>query len=472
MRSEPSTNDIWPAGDGGFTPSAPEFQGSDAINALAAASSPQWPAPPSPEAFAGIAGDFVRTVEPETESDPVALLIQFLVFFGNCAGRTSFFQVEASQHAANMNAVLVGDTAAGRKGTSENHVRRLFDFADLAWSGARIQSGLSSGEGLIYAVRDPITKKEPIKTKGRIVDHQDVMVDSGVDDKRLLVVESEFSSVLKVATRAGNLLTGVMRQAWDSGRLRMMTKNSPSSATDAHISILGHIPKYELLRLMDETEAANGFANRFLWLCVKRSKLLPEGGRVADDQLEPVVRGVQAALDFARRNGELKRDDAARQLWVEVYPQLSSRRPGLLGSVLGRAEAQVVRLSLLYALLDCSPAINEGHLRSALALWKYCSDSAAYIFGEALGDPVADAILAALRTSPDGMTRTDMSALFGRHRSSREIDLALASLATQNLTRTERQSTGGRPVEKFFVVELTVKKAVESQEITDDDIPF
>lgn len=458
MRSEPSTNEIWPAADGDFTASALDYTESEISHAQPAISAPGWPDSPSAEAFAGIAGEFVKIIEPETESDPVALLIQFLVFFGNCAGRTSFFQVEASQHGANMNAVLVGDTASGRKGTSENHVRRLFGLADSDWAGVRIQSGLSSGEGLIYAVRDPITKKEAIKAKGRIVDHQDVMVDSGVDDKRLLVIESEFSSVLKVASRAGNLLTGVVRQAWDSGKLRMMTKNSPSSATDAHISILGHIPKYELLRLIDETDAANGFANRFLWLCVRRSKLLPEGGCIADDQLEPVVRGIQAALDFSRRHGELKRDDAARQLWAEVYPQLSLRRPGLLGSVLGRAEAQVVRLSLVYALLDCSPYINEAHLRSALALWKYCADSAAHIFGEALGDPVADTILTALRAAPDGMTRTDISALFGRHRSSREIDLALASLSTQNLTRTERQSTGGRPVEKFYVVELATNR--------------
>jgi hypothetical protein len=33
-------------------------------------------------AYHGLAGDFVRTVEPHTESDPAGLLIQFLVAFG------------------------------------------------------------------------------------------------------------------------------------------------------------------------------------------------------------------------------------------------------------------------------------------------------------------------------------------------------------------------------------------------------
>jgi len=47
-----------------------------------------------------------------------------------------------------------------------------------------------------------------------------------------------------------------------------------------------------------------------------------------------------------------------------------------------------------------------------------------------LGDPVADEILRALRgASEEGMTRTDISNFFGRHRSSAQIDASLAALA-------------------------------------------
>lgn len=416
---------------------------------------PQFPAPPEPEAFHGLAGDFVYKVLPETESDPVALLAQFLLYFGNCAGRTSYMPVEASKHGPNINLVLVGNTAGGRKGTSEAHVRRVFWDADAEWASTRIQSGLSSGEGLIYAVRDRVIRRDPSGA--------DEIVDPGVDDKRLLAVESEFSSVLKVATRAGNLLTGVIRQAWDSGSLRMMTKNSPAVATDAHISILGHIPRLELLRLLDETDCANGFANRFLWACVRRSKLLPEGGSLAHDALDRIVSGVQAALDFARRQGEVKRDDAARSLWASVYPQLSSERPGLLGAVLSRAEAQVVRLSLLYALLDCSPEITEKHLRSALALWRYFAASARYIFGEALGDPAADTIITELRKRPEGLTRTEISKLFSGNISRNDLDAAIARLVQENLAYMSMEATGGRgrPAEKLFAKTFAVKGGKE-----------
>src|SRR5262245_43077054 len=39
-------------------------------------SSPDWPAPPAVEAFHGLAGNIVRTLEPHSEADPVALLVQ------------------------------------------------------------------------------------------------------------------------------------------------------------------------------------------------------------------------------------------------------------------------------------------------------------------------------------------------------------------------------------------------------------
>ena len=43
--------------------------------------------------------------------------------------------------------------------------------------------------------------------------------------------------------------------------------------------------------------------------------------------------------------GELKLDDAARKLWAQVYPTLSEGKPGLLGAITARAEAQVLRIS-------------------------------------------------------------------------------------------------------------------------------
>jgi hypothetical protein len=126
---------------------------------------PEFPAPLEPEAFYGLAGEFVRLVSPHTEADETALLAHFLVYFGNAVGRGPFFRVGAARHTAAENVAFVGVTGSGRKGTAEHETRRPFLLAEDPWV-ARIMPGLSSGEGLIHAVRDPLEKREPIREKG------------------------------------------------------------------------------------------------------------------------------------------------------------------------------------------------------------------------------------------------------------------------------------------------------------------
>lgn len=239
-----------------------------------------WPDPPGDDAFHGPAGEVVRTIEPHSESDPMALLVQFLVGFGNIVGRRPHFLAEADQHYTNLFVILVGRTSKGRKGVAWGHVRSLFHGVDADWSEGRVFGGLSSGKGPIWCVRDPIMKREPIRESNprRVVGYEEVEVDPGESDKRAMIFEPELASPLKVVGREGNTLSPTIRQAWDTGMLRSLTKNSPARATGAHISIIGHVTRDELRRQIAATELANGFVNRFLWLCVRRSKCLPEGG--------------------------------------------------------------------------------------------------------------------------------------------------------------------------------------------------
>ncbi len=60
----------------------------------------RWPALPDPAVFHGPAGEFVLRTEPHTESDPMALLSQFVVAFGTAAGAGAHYAVEASRHTA------------------------------------------------------------------------------------------------------------------------------------------------------------------------------------------------------------------------------------------------------------------------------------------------------------------------------------------------------------------------------------
>lgn len=116
-----------------------------------------------------------------------------------------------------------------------------------------------------------------------------------------------------------------------------------------------------------------------------------------------------------------------------------------------RAEAQTLRLATVYALMDGTWFIEEEHLKAALALWDYCEASARYVFGNATGDPVADRIEAELEAEPDGLTKTDLSHLFKRNKSSEEIERSLSLLERHGRIIKRTESTGGRPAERWFL---------------------
>jgi len=409
-----------------------------------------FPKPIDNKAFYGLVGDIIGVVDPHSEADTVALLINFLTCFGNIIGDKPHFRVGADKHSLKVFTVLVGESSKARKGHSLGFVEYFFKAVDENWE-KRTQTGLSSGEGLIWAVRDQITERSPIKEKGRIIDYQDVITDVGVTDKRLLVVESEFASTLKIASRDGNVLSPVVRNAWDNRNLQTLTKNSPCKATNTHISIIGHITKEELLRYLNTTETSNGFANRFLWICVKRSKVLPFGGEFHKVNLEPIIKRLKETIDFSKNAEQITWAEETRPLWQSIYPALSEGQAGLLGSLTARAEAYVTRLACIYALLDLSDEINPEHLEAALAIWDYNEDSIKYIFQNKIGDILAEKILQILENNAQGLSRSDISDLLGRNYTSNKINGALGVLESLGHANKLPQKTEGRPKEIWIL---------------------
>jgi DNA-binding transcriptional ArsR family regulator len=303
-------------------------------------------------------------------------------------------------------------------------------------------------------VRDPVSQwqsKGKGKGKGADAEGTEVVVDPGVTDKRLYILEPEFAGALTVMKREGNILSRIIRDGWDRGNLATLTKNSPARATGAHITILGHITADELRRELDRTSMCNGYANRFLFACVRRARILPFGGTLDEKTICELGRRLRATIDVAQSLERVTMTRDARDGWRNVYPALSEGEPGLLGAIVGRAEAQVIRLALIYALLNSCAEIDLPHLKAGLAVSEFCENSARYIFGDALGDPIADEILRALRQTGDaGMTRTQIRDLFGRNRSSERTELALSTLVRHSKAQMVSRDTGGRPAEVWI----------------------
>jgi hypothetical protein len=391
-----------------------------------------FPEAPSPAAYHGLAGAIVQKLSPSTESDPVALLAQLLVGAGALIGRSARYRVEATDHHPNEYLLVVGETSRARKGQALDHVTRLLKGPEPELD-RRLASGLSTGEGVVWKVRDPQEN------------------DPGVTDKRLLVIEPEFAQPLRASAREASTLSPTLRNAWDGRPLQLLTRTAPAQATGAHLAIIGHITQAELRRHASSIELANGLLNRFLIIAARRVRLLPEGGDPDPLKHTGLAGYLAATITHARQAGQLKLDEHARALWCDIYPTLSAPADGLAGQLTARAEAHTIRLALLYALLDGEPAIRQAHLRAALALWDYAARSATWALGQATGDPLAERIHAALTRTPQGLTRTQLSGLLERHQPAEKIEQALAALQAQGRAQAKRVLTAGRPAELWTV---------------------
>lgn len=401
-----------------------------------------WPSALDPAALHGIVGEIVRAIEPDTEADSAAILLQSLTCFGALVGRGPHYKVEDDEHHANVFIILVGATSKARKGTSWGRIRGIFERVP-DWKPH--VSGLSSGEGLKFNVRDEREGSKQTKNGEQVTE----IVDEGVTDKRLLIVEPEFASALRATQRQGNTLSATIREAWDSGNLRTLTKSDPIVATGAHICITGHITDDELRAELTGTDAANGFANRFLFVAVKRSKCLPFGGDQADEgELEAFAIRLRELAEKARTRHRIGMTAAARMFWSTIYSELSEGHGGLHGAVTARGEAQCIRIALIYALLDGADAIDAVHLFAAVAVWGYCDATAKHIFGASIGDRTADEIMRRLEQAGDaGLTRTEISDTFKRHKTAEQIGSALDLLRRKGRATCETVKTGGRPIE-------------------------
>jgi len=408
----------------------------------------EWPTL-NKKALYGISGKVVEIATRHSEADPAAVLATFLVRMAAEIGPNPSIWIGDSKHYARINAVITGDSSKARKGTSAKPIDRILRHREGNYSPARVSPGpLSSGEGLVYAVRDEVKAWKVVDKKKNLMDW--VVEDPGVTDKRLCVIDEEFGAALSCTKREGNTLSTNIRQAWDHGNIEPLTKSNRIKATRAHICIVTHITNAELQQKMHTTEALNGFGNRMLWVCARRQGFVARPRPMPSDEVEAlhnqiieVVRTAQSK-DFSSIQFSANTWD----LWEEVYPKLSEDHHGYSGAIINRAEAQVVRLSLIYALFDEQSIVEPCHLEAALAFWDYCQDSALYIFGDREGDAITDKIINALRERD--LSATDISNLFHRNISSTKIQAALQDLLNSKKVSFYKKTNGSRKPTTFY----------------------
>lgn len=391
-----------------------------------------------PAALHGPIGEVLARIAPTTEAHPAGILAQTLALIGAMIGDGPHVVIGGSKHPARIWPMIVGRTGSGRKGESLAQARKFvssFSSFSSYFVEHCLASGLSSGEGLVAHFQPPGAKED---------DQQ--------RDRRLAVTEVEFARTLAASKRESSTLGPMLRTLWEQDSAQVMTRTEPLKVTGIHLVVIAHITARELRMRLSDADVAGGTVNRFLPIAVKQTKLLVDETDEPDtaELAAHIAATVQAAHHAPAHR--YRRTPAAQAYWARIYRVLSeSEMDGPLGEVLARAPAYVLRLALLYAVLDRAEDLEPEHLRAGLAVIKYSIDSARGIFGDLAGTGDQNKLAEALQAAGDeGLTRAEISKVFGRNRDAATLDALLGDLTERGYITSHKHTTGkGRPTTVF-----------------------
>jgi uncharacterized protein DUF3987 len=335
--------------------------------------------PTLPEAAKfGLPWEVASTLAAASGADPAAILTSYLTMFGNALGAQPHAWFGNAEHPGRLFVILVGDAATGRKGTAYGTVKRLFLQADPHWAGERLRGGLGSGEAMVGLVAD------------------------GTKDPRLLLVEPEMARLITVMGRSPSM-TDWLRLAWDGEKLEHQTKRTTEVASRAHISVLGMMTPEELTRRRHTLSQAGGLETRFLY-CYTAPQAEVSPFAEPPDYTDLALR-TRRALDTSRREVMRHTDVVSRYLlamrglqprtqlriapevaraWPQVKASLPEPAEGYAG-LQSRAEPQVMRLAVTYALADTAEMVTMAHVQAGAGLYTYCARSAETVFSVPVG---------------------------------------------------------------------------------------
>jgi putative DNA primase/helicase len=409
-------------------------------------------------AFPPLVRDIVDAACNSSEAHPVAVAANVLAFFSCMIGRGAFQRIGDATIQCRPFQLIVGKSGKARKGTAEHTVREVFRRADALVRDElgnedrlRVHAGgLSTGEGIAWAIRDP-----------READEHGKGADAGVNDKRLLVIESEFDNLLSQLRRENNTLSSTVRNLFDGRDMEPLTKTSQTRATRPHVVIIGHITGHELREKSTENDAANGLMNRFMLMYVFRPKLVPLPEPTHSTVIELLASKIAAAVIkitggnlHAHNEHEIELSPAARAMWVAEYPRLTRDRDGKGGSLLARSELYARMLGMIFACMDGRHLIEPQDLRAAIAWVEYWHASVTYVFNtpdEADEmDPFTLSVLEVISQRP-GITLTQLQDHWNRKRIKdvRQAVERLLNLAPPLIEAPRDKQTGGRAALKF-----------------------
>jgi hypothetical protein len=412
---------------------------------------------PDPACLYGLVGEIAKAGSETTEANPYAIAAAAIAYLGVAVGRGPYMSVGNTWHHARSFMLHVGRSGEGRKGDAVSLIKRIaYRVRELSEDHApqTHTGGLSSREGLVFLIHDGYKEgKEEVPA---------------IEDKRLLVVESEFVNVLHQGKRDGNTLSAALRDCWDGVSLKPATKSNRLWASNPHVGILAAITPGELRACIASRDLTNGFANRFLPYWAERTRLLPFPKATPAHEVDRLAQQVLDVLEFCQASRWVDRDvlrvdlsPEAASRWAALYKgELSDRSHGeRINALIERRAPMLLRLAMLFALSDCTATVGVQHINAALAWIRYSVESVKFIFGSAQDEhetrevnDTAQKILAFVSKNKR-VTRTQLTRdCFQGNVNKTQIDAALGELLTANppgIVVHEERTGHGRPT-KFY----------------------
>jgi len=407
------------------------------------------PVPDTDAMLSGIIGEIARAGAEGKEVHPVAVAAACLSWLSAEIGPDIYLPIGDTKHHANLYTLHIGRSARGGKGDSLGLVNRI----RWAITGDREDhplgqvhtGGLSSREGLAGAVHDGYTQgKEKVPA---------------VDDKRLWIVEAEFSNVLAQGKREGNTLLPALRDVWDGGSIQPLTKGRGLWATRPHIALHGNITPGELAARIEAREVAGGTFNRILMVWAERTCLVPFPEPTNREIVERFARRIEDIIRWARGGYPNTRDSRvasltpqAASLWNGLYSTLKQPHPNgdLVAAATERRAPICLRIALIHALMEKSLMITPEHIRVGYAWAQYGAETAGYVLagldGQSRDTEKERKVLAFLGTQPgkEADRWTITKDCFKNRVSGKDLDLVLAPLVDDNIiTRREVEPKAG-----------------------------
>ena len=307
---------------------------------------------PSADCLYGLVGDIGRAAhEGNSEINPYAAALATMTALCAGFGRGHYLTVGDEWQHPRLFALHVGRSGRGRKGSASKLLRRILAELPDRHQDVAFQThtgGLSSREGLVMLIHDGFTK-------GTGKNAEEV---PAVHDKRLWVMESEFSNVLHQSRREGNTISGALRDLWDGQSLKPAVKSQSVGTTHPHVNMLGHITPAELLDLMSSRDMSNGFANRFLMVWAEQTGIDPNPPGIPYPTVRALADRVADVLRHARADRFVERDHTcmnlslqARTLYERLYRgELRNRSGGeRVAGLLERRAPMLLRLAMLFS---------------------------------------------------------------------------------------------------------------------------